>query len=120
MTVGIRYNGDQAVSATNAKLFVSDPISTSDDSAYLGTMEPGETMNATFTASAGSAALVKEYDASIEVRYDDADGDTKYTDGLSIGIPVSPASGGLPVPLPVIAGVVLIAAGGAYVLYRRR
>lgn len=120
VTVSIRYNGDQQVSATNAKLFVSDPISTSDDGAYLATMHPGETKTATFTVSAGSGALTKEYAASIEVRYDDTDGDTKYTDGLSIGIPVSPSSGGLPVPLPVIVVVVLVVAGGAYILYRRR
>lgn len=120
VTVGIRYNGAEPVSATNAKLFVSDPISTSDDGAYLGTMQPGETKNATFTASAGSGALTKAYAASIEVRYDDTDGDTKYTDGLPIGIPVSPSSGGLPVPLPVIVVALLVVAGGAYVLYRRR
>lgn len=120
VTVGIRYNGAEPVSATNAKIFVSDPISTSDDGAYLGTMQPGETTNATFTVSAGSGALTKAYAASIEVRYDDTDGDTKYTDGLPIGIPVSPSSGGLPVPLPVIVVAVLVVAGGAYVLYRRR
>ncbi|GGN06317.1 hypothetical protein GCM10009021_01590 [Halarchaeum nitratireducens] len=120
VTVSVRYNGEKPVSATNAKLFVSDPISTSDDGAYLGAMTPGETKNATFTVSAGSGALVKEYAASVEVRYDDADGDTKYTDGLPIGIPVSPSSGGLPVPLPVIVVAVLVVAGGAYVLYRRQ
>ncbi|MBP1954986.1 hypothetical protein J2752_001898 [Halarchaeum rubridurum] len=120
VTVRVQYNGDEPVSATNAKLFVSDPISTSDDGAYLGTMTSGETKNATFTVSAGSGALTKEYAASVEVRYDDADGDTKYTDGLPIGVPVTPSSGGLPVPLPVIVVVVLVVAGGAYVLYRRR
>ena len=120
VTVSVQYNGDEPVSATNAKLFVSDPISASDDGAYLGTMTSGETKNATFTVSAGSGALVKEYAASIEVRYDDTDGDTKYTDGLPIGIPVSPSSGGLPVPLPVIVVVVLVVAGGAYLLYRRQ
>ncbi|GGL45436.1 hypothetical protein GCM10009037_31110 [Halarchaeum grantii] len=120
VTVGVRYNGEKPVSATNAKIFVSDPISSSDDGAYLGTIQPGETKNATFTVSAGSSALVKDYAASVEVRYDTVDGDTKYTDGLPIGISVSPASGGLPVPLPVIVVALLVVAGGAYVLYRRR
>lgn len=120
VTVRVRYNGDQPVTAVNAKLFASDPITVSDDGAYLGTMQPGEMKNATFTVSAAANALTKEYAASIEIRYDDTDGDTKYTDGLSIGIPVSPASGGPPVPLPVIAVVVIVIAGGAYILYRRR
>jgi len=120
VTVRIRYNGDKPVSATNAKIFVSDPLSTSDDGAYLGTMEPGETKNATFSVSAASSALIKEYDASVEVRYDEADGDTKHTDGLQIGIPVSPESGGPPIPAPAIVAAVLVMAVGVYIPYRRR
>ncbi|MCF2206318.1 COG1361 S-layer family protein [Halobacterium salinarum] len=120
VAVSLRYQGDEPVSAANAKLFVSDPLSTSDDGAYLGELQPGETTTATFTASADSAAITKEYDASVEVRYDEPDGDTKYTDGLTVGVPVSPQSGGLPVPLPVIIGLVVVVAGVGYVLYQRR
>jgi hypothetical protein len=120
VAVRVQYQGDEPVTATNAKLFVSDPLSTSDDGAYLGSMEPGETTVATFTASAGSDALVKDYDASVEIRYDEQDGDTKYTDGLPIGVAISPASGGLPVPLPVIGAIVVVVLGAGYLLYRRR
>ncbi|WEL26774.1 S-layer protein [Haloferax volcanii] len=118
--VTVQYNGEEPVSATNAKLFVSDPISTSDDGAYLGEMQPGETKTATFTVSAGSSAVVKAYDASVEVRYDEADGDTRYTDGLPVGIALSPSSGGLPVPMSVLGVVALLGIGAIAVIYRRR
>ena len=116
----MQYNAEEPVSATNAKLFVSDPISTSDDGAYLGEMQPGETKTATFTVSAGSSAVVKAYDASVEVRYDEADGDTRYTDGLPVGIALSPSSGGLPVPMSVLGVVALLGIGAIAVIYRRR
>ncbi|MFB6194738.1 MAG: COG1361 S-layer family protein [Haloplanus sp.] len=119
LTAEIRYLGDDPISATNARLFASDPLSTSDDSAYLGRMDPGETATATFRISATSDAIAKEYAASIEVRYDEADGDTKFTDGMSIGIGVNEPSGGPPVP-PIVVGVVLLVVIAGGVWYRRR
>ncbi|MFC6989451.1 CARDB domain-containing protein [Haloplanus sp. GCM10025708] len=119
LRVRLQYLGDDPVSATNAKLFVSDPLSSSDDGAYLGTVEPNETTTATFRVSAASGALVKSYAASVEVRYDEPDGDTKFTDGLSLGVPVSESESGPPVlPIAVVVGLVVLGAG-AY-LYRRR
>ncbi|MFB6302359.1 MAG: NEW3 domain-containing protein [Haloferacaceae archaeon] len=119
LDVRVRYVGDEPVDAVNAKLFASDPLSSSDDGAYLGHVAPGATRTATFRVSAGGKALAKEYDAAIEIRYDEADGDTRFTDSLPIGVPVRESGGGL--PLPLLAGVVLLVLGAAgYVGYRRR
>ena len=119
LTADVRYIGDDPISATNARLFTSDPLSTSDDGAFLGRMEPGETVTASFRISATGDAIPKQYDASIEVRYDEADGDTKFTDGMPIGVAVDEAEGGPPI-LPIVGGVVLLIAivGGFW--YRRR
>jgi hypothetical protein len=120
LSADVRYVGEAPVSAVNARLFTSDPLSTSDDGAFLGRMEPGETSTATFRISATSDALPKEYAASIEVRYDEADGDTAFTDGMSIGVPVGEPSGGPPVPPIVVGAVVVLAVIGGVVWYRRR
>ncbi|MFB6256847.1 MAG: COG1361 S-layer family protein, partial [Haloplanus sp.] len=120
LTADVRYLGDEPISAVNARLFTSDPLSTSDDGAFLGTMDPGDTTTATFRISATSDALPKQYASSIEVRYDERDGDTKFTDGMSIGVPVSEPSGGPPVPPVVIGVVVVLAVIGGVVWYRRR
>ncbi|MFB6101915.1 MAG: COG1361 S-layer family protein [Haloplanus sp.] len=119
LSATVRYLGDTPISAVNARLFTSDPLSTSDDGAFLGTMEPGETANATFRISATADALPKQYAASIEVRYDEADGDTEFTDGMPIGVAVDEASGGPPV-LPIAAGVIGFLVIGGLVWYRRR
>lgn len=75
---------------------------------------------ATFRISATSDALPKEYASSIEVRYDEADGDTEFTDGISIGVSANEPSGGPPIPPIAIGVVVLLAAIGGVVWYRRR
>jgi hypothetical protein len=120
LSADVRYVGDDPISAVNARLFTSDPLSTSDDGAFLGQMEPGETSTATFRISATSDALPKEYASSIEVRYDEADGDTEFTDGMPIGVPVDEPSGGPPVPPVVVGIVVVLAVIGGVVWYRRR
>jgi hypothetical protein len=119
LSAEVQYVGDDPISAVNARLFTSDPLSTSDDGAYLGQMEPGETDTATFRISATSDALPKEYASSIEVRYDEADGDTEFTDGMSIGVSVNEPEGGPPV-VPIVVAVVLVLAIGGGIWYRRR
>jgi hypothetical protein len=117
--VEIRNNGENNVSAVNAKMFVNDPLSSSDNSAFLDDMEPGETKTAVFRVSATGDAVPKEYDASLELRYEDRTGETELTDGISFGVPVAESSGGLPIPF-VVAGLVVVAASGGIFVYRRR
>jgi hypothetical protein len=119
LSADLRYVGDEPISAVNARLFTSDPLSSSDDGAFLGRMESGETATATFRVSATGDALAKEYGASIEIRYDEADGDTEFTDGMPIGVGVEEPSGGPPV-LPIAGAVGLLVVIGGAVWYRRR
>ncbi|CAJ51343.1 COG1361 S-layer family protein [Haloquadratum walsbyi] len=119
LAVTLRYTGSEPVSDANAKLFTSDPISSADDGAFLGAVEPGTTTTATFRVSASSDAIAKEYASSVEVRYDEADGDTRFTGSLPIGVPVSAGdSGGLPL-MPIGVAAVIAVLGGGVVLYRR-
>lgn len=119
LTVDLQYTGSEPVKNANAKLFTSDPLSASDDGTYIGTVEPNETVSATFQVSATDDALNKSYSSSIEVRYDEQDGDTRFTGSLSVGVPVEEPSGGIPfIQVGSLAvGVVLV---GGFVVYRRR
>ena len=120
LSVTVRYTGERPISNANAKLFVNDPLSSADDGTFLGSFEPGETKTAEFSAAAAGSAMVKEYPASIEVRYDDASGNSKLADGIQFGVPVEAGSGGLPLGV-VGAGVgVLVLAGGVFVWQRQR
>jgi hypothetical protein len=120
LAVTVRYNGDRPVSNANAKVFVNDPLSSADDGAFLGSFEPGETRTAEFSVAAAGSAMAKNYPGSVEIRYDDANGDSELADGLQFGIPVEESSGGLPIGY-VGAGVgVLVLAGGVFVWQRQR
>jgi hypothetical protein len=116
----VRYNGDEPISNANAKVFVNDPLSSADDGAYLGSFEPGETRTAAFSVSAAGSAMAKAYPGSVEIRYDDVDGNSKLADGIQFGVPVGESSGGIPLGY-VGAGVgVLVLAGGVLVWQRSR
>ncbi|MFW5984465.1 MAG: COG1361 S-layer family protein, partial [Halobacteria archaeon] len=117
--VDVRNTGDEDVEDANAKIFVNDPLSSSDNSAHLGEMDAGETKTAVFTVSATDDAVAKEYSASMEVRYDDGGGDTELADGISLGLPVGESSGGIPTVYVVGFVVVLAVAGGIFVYTRR-
>jgi hypothetical protein len=120
VAVTVRYTGERPVSNANAKLFVNDPLSSADDGAFLGSFEPGETRTAEFSVSAAGSAMVKRYPASVEIRYDDASGNSKLADGLQFGVPVEESSGGLPLGY-VGAGLgVVVLAGGVFVWQRQR
>jgi hypothetical protein len=120
LAVTVRYTGERPVSNANAKVFVNDPLSSADDGAFLGSFEPGDTRTAEFSVAATSSAMPKEYPATVEVRYDDASGDSKLADGLQFGVPVGESAGGLPIGV-VGAGLgVLVVAGGVFVWQRQR
>jgi hypothetical protein len=120
LAVTVRYNGDQPVSNANAKVFVNDPLSSADDDAFLGSFEPGETRTAEFSVAAGGSAMAKPYPASVEIRYDDAGGNSKLADGLQFGVPVGEPSGGLPIGYVGAGMGVLVLAGGVFVWQRQR
>ncbi|MDY6779660.1 MAG: hypothetical protein SV760_03765, partial [Halobacteria archaeon] len=67
----LRNTGGETLTNANAKLFVNDPISSSDDGAFLGKIKPNETVTALFSVSADASAQAKRYGASVEVSYDD-------------------------------------------------
>jgi hypothetical protein len=117
--VTVENTGDRPLTDANAKLFVNDPLSSSDNGAFLGRLDPGETATAVFTVSPSGDTVVKEYAGTVEVRYEDASGDTELSDGLQVGIPVESDGGGLPIPL-VTAGAGVLAVSGLVFVYQRR
>jgi hypothetical protein len=114
LQVTVENTGDETVSDANAKLFVNDPLSAPDNSAFLGELEPGETTTATFKIEATGQAQAKEYAGSLEVRYEDESGDSQLADGIQVGVPVAPASGGLPLTYIGLGLGVVVLSGGVF------
>jgi hypothetical protein len=120
LELDVTNNADHAVSDVNAKLFVSSPLSTSDDEAYVADLAPGETRTVVFSVSAAGTATAKDYPVSTDFQYTEPDGDTKLSDSYQTAVGVTePESGGTPTGLIVgVVGLVLLALGGVW--YWRR
>ena len=108
------YNAEARISAV-------DPFTSNDDTAFLGTMAPGDSRTASFDVSVDSSATIKEYGLDSEVLYRDALDNQFTSDPLKVNVDVVSAPSlaeviGIP-GLVVIILAVLAAVG--YAVYRR-
>lgn len=76
----VTNTGDEPVRNVQAKLFVDDPLDTDDDEAFVTDLDPGESETVVFDVDVDGEATEKVYDASIDFRYDDVDGDSELSD----------------------------------------
>lgn len=121
VSVEVTNNLNETVTDVEARLFADDPLSISGaDTSYIESLDPGESTTLAFEVSAGSSATAgSTYPMSFDFRYTDSDGNTHLSDTFRKPVDAAPQSGGgLPVPLLLGLGVVVI--GGAAVVYWRR
>ncbi|OYR52071.1 exo-alpha-sialidase [Halorubrum sp. Ea1] len=119
--VAVTNNLEEPVSDVEARLFADDPLDTgATDTGYVQSLGPGETTTMTFElTTTGSATAGSTYPISLDFRYDDADGDSQLSDTYRVPIDViASESGGLPLPVIIVALLVVATAG--LVIYRRR
>jgi hypothetical protein len=86
--ITIKNTGEEEARDVKAIITPSDPISTSDDKAYLNKMEPGNVSVATFKINADSKAVNKTYAIDTVLRYRTPEGDIKYSDILQAPVAV--------------------------------
>ena len=114
----VRYTntGDIPVYAAQARLSAVEPFTSSDNTAYLGDLQPGESATARFALVTGNDAEVREYELDTEVRYRDAHENSQMSDTFRVPVRVNekPAFAALAGMLPFILLIVLIVAGAGY------
>jgi hypothetical protein len=119
-TITIRYRNDGAVTAYKAQSGLSavDPFTSSDNTAYLGDIRPGETATARYQITANSGATFGNYSLDTEVRYRDAQDNSQISDTFKVPVLVvaPPPASGIVSMLPAIIVIVLIVAGAGYYL----
>lgn len=117
--VEYRNEGSMVARDAQARLSAVDPFTSSDDTAFLGNLEPGQTARARYEVSVDEGATQKEYGLDSEIRYRDALDNSAISDTLKVRIRVTEND-----ITPLVAGVVLLllAAGGAayYMLVWRK
>jgi len=123
ITVTFQNTGSATAYKAQARISAVDPFTSNDDTAYLGTMAPGDVRQASYQVSLDSSATVKEYGLDSEVIYQDALNNEITSDPLKVNVRVVPARGvidilGLPGLLTLVVIGILAVLG--YFVYSRR
>lgn len=119
-SVTITNTREYAVSDVSAKIYTDSPLSTSDDEAFVDSLEPGESREIVFQLSAGGSATAKTYPVKMDFQYDDDDGDTIISNTYQVPVDVTEnTSGGLPI-VPIVVVVLVVVAVGGFLYYRRQ
>ena len=87
--------------------FATAPFSTTDDTAYIGTLQPGENGTGKFKISVDAEALPKAYVVEVEIKYWDSFGNSYISQPVKAIITVQPPSG-LTVTTIVLISVIAI------------
>lgn len=109
--VEIENTAGETVTDVEAKLFADAPLEPTDDEAYVERLEPNETATVGFGLEADDDATPGTYPVSVDLRYEDEDGDRHLTDRIRLPATVHES------PFPwatvlIVGGVALAAAGG--------
>jgi hypothetical protein len=122
--ITVQYQNTGGATAYNAQARISavDPFTSNDDTAFLGTMAPGEIRDAAFDISADSGATAKEYGLDSEVIYRDSLDNQFTSDPMKVNVQVVPAKSVMDLfSLPVIIALILVVlAAAGYLVYAKR
>jgi hypothetical protein len=122
--IEIQYRNGGAVTIYNAQARIAphNPVTISDNNAFLGDLKPGETATARYEIQAAADAEPKEYSFDSSIRYRDALGNSLESDTLPVQLTVVTAASGLPGGFPALAGcgIAGIMICIAFLVYRQR
>ena len=118
ITVEYRNNGDTTAYHSQARISAVDPFTSSDDTAYIGDIKPGENVTARYQIHARDDAEIKTYLLDAEIRYRDALDNSQVSDTFKVSVSVEPkpASSGLASMLPALVLILIIGIGAGYYL----
>ncbi len=123
IAVDYRNTGDTTVYNAQARISAVDPFMSSDNTAYLGDLKPGESATARYDILVTSAAIPTDYALDSEVRYRDALDNSQISDTVKVKVQVGPGSGAgnlLTNPLVPFLLVAVMIGAGYYVLVMRK
>jgi len=114
IVVTVTNRRNETLTDVQAKLFTDDPLDSSDDSAFIPELEPGESKTITLDVSVAGSASEKTYSASMDFRFDNARGDSELSDTYRVPVTVEKSEGGndLLAFLGIVASVSAVAIVG--------
>lgn len=117
--VTYKNTGEEPAKDATVRVSAGDPFSTTDDQAYLGTLNPGESSVAVFDMDVDEDATPKPYSLNSEILYEDTDGHDQTSDSVKINTEVLSAEKSLP-GYQIGAGIGFMALAACFVLYRKK
>ncbi len=94
--VTYKNTGEEPAKDATVRVSSADPFSTTDDQAYLGTLNPGKSAVAAFKIAVDDTATAKPYSLSSEIMYEDSDGHDQVSDTIKITTDILPSKQTLP------------------------
>ncbi|AEA46078.1 COG1361 S-layer family protein [Archaeoglobus veneficus] len=117
VTVKVKNLGSFEVKDATARITVVDPFSTTDDTAYIGSLKPGEETNVSFKLKADKDATPKLYALNLEVKYKDPSDEWVISEPVKMPVKVVESKG---IPKAAIGVIVVAAIAVASYVYRKR
>lgn len=121
-TVMVTYvnTGEYPVYQAQARISLVDPFTSKDNSIYLGTIQPGETVTGLFSLTTDNEAVLKKYLLNSEIRYTDAEGKSYTSDNIGIVVSVEGGERVTPLIMGVLAGAVCLLVTGLAIYWKRQ
>ncbi|QWC20039.1 hypothetical protein [Halorubrum sp. 2020YC2] len=112
----------ETLSSINVGLYADSPLTAVNDEAFVDELEPGESEEIWFEVSAASSASVEDHPIELDFRYDDERGNDRISDVTQVPVSVTAPvdDGGTPTGLIAVGVLLVVAAVGGAVWYRRR
>lgn len=82
--------GSEVAKDAIARISATTPLSSTDDTAFLGTLEPGESSVGKFRINVDGDALAKGYSLNTEIKYTSEEGNTVISDVMKLALEVKP------------------------------
>ncbi len=114
--------GAATVYSAQARISAADPFTSTDDTASLGDMKPGDRVAAEFGITADKSATVKEYGLDSEIRYRDGLDNSRISDPMKVTVVVRGRSGfDFILHNPVLMSIIIATLIGAgYLIYTKK
>lgn len=112
LKVVFKNASNQTAREATVQVSANSPLTVTDNSSFLGTLEPGQSAVATFGVRVAGDAILKEYALDAFVTYTDGSGDEQISKKMAVPVLVSRTSSGF----SVTRGQFLVGLAGAAVI----
>ncbi|MGP8331732.1 MAG: COG1361 S-layer family protein, partial [Methanosarcinaceae archaeon] len=101
--------GEETASIATSRLRLSDPLSSTDYTAFLGDLNPGDEIVAIFSIDVDPDASYKTYSIKTEIEYEDLKGNTRISDTIYVPAQVrEPDNRGAMFQNPLLIGTFMV------------